>query len=152
MSKRGINNCQFIGNLGQDPETRYTNDGKAVTNFSIAISETWKDKNTGQPQEKTEWIRIVAFSRLAEICGEYLKKGSKVYIQGEMRTRKWQDQQGADKYTTEIVAKEMQMLDSKAQSAQEQNESAAPPSQSAGSGFNHGGKTVDDFLDDEIPF
>ena len=152
MSKRGINNCQFIGNLGQDPETRYTNDGKAVTNFSIAISETWKDKNTGQPQEKTEWIRIVAFSRLAEICGEYLKKGSKVYIQGEMRTRKWQDQQGADKYTTEIVAKEMQMLDSKAQAAQEQHESAAPPSQSAGSGFNHGGKTVDDFLDDEIPF
>ena len=136
---KGVNKCTFIGNLGSDPETRYTNQGKAVCNFSIAISETWKDKDTGQRQERTEWIRIVAFGRLGEICGEYLKKGSKVYIEGAMRTRKWQDQSGQDRYTTEIVAEEMQMLGSRSDQA------AAPPQQApAGSGF-------DDFNDD-IPF
>ncbi len=111
---RGINKVILIGNLGQDPETRYMPSGGAVTNLTIATSETWKDKQTGQPQERTEWHRVVFFNRLAEIAGEYLKKGSKVYIEGSLRTRKWQDKAtGADRYTTEIVANEMQMLDSR---------------------------------------
>lgn len=111
---RGINKVILIGNLGQDPETRYMPSGGAVTNLTIATSETWKDKQTGQPQERTEWHRVVFFNRLAEIAGEYLKKGSKVYVEGALRTRKWQDKStGADRYTTEIVANEMQMLDSR---------------------------------------
>ncbi len=110
---RGINKVILIGNLGNDPETRYMPSGGAVTNISLATSETWKDKQTGQPQERTEWHRIVFFNRLAEIAGEYLRKGSKVYVEGSLRTRKWQDQSGQDKYTTEIVANEMQMLDSR---------------------------------------
>lgn len=108
---RGINKVILIGNLGQDPETRYMPSGGAVTNISVATSETWKDKQTGQPQERTEWHRVVFFNRLAEIAGEYLKKGSKVYVEGALRTRKWQGQDGQDRYTTEIVASEMQMLD-----------------------------------------
>ncbi len=108
---RGINKVILVGNLGQDPETRYMPSGGAVTNVTIATSETWKDKQSGQPQERTEWHRVVFFNRLAEIAGEYLKKGSKVYVEGSLRTRKWQDQSGQDKYTTEIVAAEMQMLD-----------------------------------------
>ena len=111
---RGINKVILIGNLGNDPETRYTQSGAAVTNISLATSESWKDKQTGQPQERTEWHRVVFFNRLAEIAGEYLRKGSKVYIEGSLRTRKWQDQSGQDRYTTEIVANEMQMLDSQA--------------------------------------
>ncbi len=110
---RGINKVILIGNLGQDPEVRYMPSGGAVTNVSLATSETWKDKQTGQPQERTEWHRVVFFNRLAEIAGEYLKKGSKVYIEGSLRTRKWQGQDGQDRYTTEIVASEMQMLDSR---------------------------------------
>ena len=110
---RGVNKVILIGNLGQDPEVRYTPGGSAITNISIATSETWKDKQTGQPQERTEWHRVVFFNRLAEIAGEYLRKGSKVYVEGSLRTRKWQDQQGQDRYSTEIVANEMQMLDSK---------------------------------------
>ncbi|NKI19164.1 single-stranded DNA-binding protein [Spongiibacter sp. KMU-166] len=110
---RGINKVILVGNLGQDPETRYMPSGGAVTNVTIATSETWKDKQTGQPQERTEWHRVVFFNRLAEIAGEYLKKGSKVYVEGSLRTRKWQDQSGQDRYTTEIVAAEMQMLDSR---------------------------------------
>src|SRR5690606_13428099 len=108
---RGINKVILIGNCGQDPETRYTAGGAAVTHLSVATSDTWKDKQTGQPQERTEWHRVVFFNRLAEIAGEYLRKGSKVYIEGSLRTNKWQDQQGQDRYTTEIVASEMQMLD-----------------------------------------
>jgi len=108
---RGINKVILIGNLGNDPETRYMPSGGAVTNVSLATSESWKDKQTGQPQERTEWHRVVFFNRLAEIAGEYLRKGSKVYVEGSLRTRKWQDQSGQDKYTTEIVASEMQMLD-----------------------------------------
>lgn len=108
---RGINKVILVGNLGQDPETKYMPSGGAVTNVSVATSETWKDKNTGQPQERTEWHRVVFFNRLAEIAGEYLKKGSKVYVEGSLRTRKWQGQDGQDRYTTEIVASEMQMLD-----------------------------------------
>lgn len=110
---RGINKVILIGNLGADPEVRYMPSGGAVTNVTIATSETWKDKQSGDPQERTEWHRVVFFNRLAEIAGEYLKKGSKIYIEGSLRTRKWQDQAGADRYTTEIVANEMQMLDSR---------------------------------------
>lgn len=110
---RGINKVILIGNLGKDPEIRYTPSGGAVANMTIATSESWKDKNTGENQERTEWHRVVMFNRLGEIAGEYLKKGSKVYIEGKLQTRKWQDQQGQDRYTTEIVANEMQMLDSR---------------------------------------
>jgi single-strand DNA-binding protein len=108
---RGINKVILIGNLGGDPEVRYMPSGNAVTNVNLATSETWKDKQTGQQQERTEWHRVVFFNRLAEIAGEYLRKGSKVYVEGSLRTRKWQDQSGQDRYTTEIVASEMQMLD-----------------------------------------
>lgn len=114
---RGINKVILIGNIGQDPEVKYMPSGGAVTNVSVATSETWKDKNTGQPQERTEWHRVVFFNRLGEIAGEYLKKGSKVYIEGALRTRKWQAQDGTDRYTTEIVASEMQMLDGRGDSA-----------------------------------
>ncbi len=111
---RGINKVILIGNLGKDPETRYMPSGGAVTNITVATSETWKDKSTGEQQERTEWHRVVFFNRLAEIVAEYLKKGSKVYVEGSLRTRKWQGQDGQDRYTTEIVASEMQMLDSRA--------------------------------------
>lgn len=110
---RGVNKVILIGNCGADPETRYMPSGGAVTNITLATSETWKDKQTGQPQERTEWHRVVFFNRLAEIAGEYLRKGSKVYVEGSLRTRKWQGQDGQDRYTTEIVASEMQMLDSR---------------------------------------
>ncbi|BBB27756.1 single-stranded DNA-binding protein [Amphritea japonica] len=110
---RGVNKVILIGNLGNDPETKYMPSGNAVTNITVATSESWKDKQTGQQQERTEWHRVVFFNRLAEIAGEYLRKGSKVYLEGSLRTRKWQDQQGQDRYTTEIVASEMQMLDSR---------------------------------------
>jgi single-strand DNA-binding protein len=110
---RGINKVILIGNLGKDPETRYMPSGGAVTNVTLATSETWKDKNSGEQQERTEWHRVVFFNRLGEIAGEYLKKGSKIYVEGSLRTRKWQGQDGQDRYTTEIVASEMQMLDSK---------------------------------------
>jgi single-strand DNA-binding protein len=114
---RGINKVILIGNVGQDPEVKYMPSGGAVTNISIATSETWKDKNTGQPQERTEWHRVVFFNRLGEIAGEYLRKGSKVYVEGSLRTRKWQAQDGTDRYTTEIVANEMQMLDGRGDNA-----------------------------------
>ena len=107
---RGINKVIIVGNLGNDPEVRYANNGNAIANLSLATSETWKDKNTGENQEKTEWHRVVMFGRLGEIAGEYLKKGSQIYIEGKLQTRKWQDQQGQDRYSTEIVANEMQML------------------------------------------
>lgn len=107
---RGINKVILIGNLGKDPEVRYMPNGNAVANITVATSETWKDKNTGENQEKTEWHRVVLFRRLGEIAGEYLKKGSQVYIEGKLQTRKWQDNNGQDRYTTEIVANEMQML------------------------------------------
>lgn len=113
MAQRGVNKVILVGNLGQDPETRYLPSGGAVTNATLATSETWKDKNSGQVQERTEWHRVVFFNRLAEIAGEYLKKGTKVYVEGALRTRKWQDQNGVDRYTTEVVASEMQMLDSR---------------------------------------
>jgi single-strand DNA-binding protein len=113
MASRGVNKVILVGNLGADPETRFMPSGGSVTNVSLATSETWKDKQTGQPQERTEWHRVVFFNKLAEIAGEYLRKGSKVYVEGSIRTRKWQDQSGQDRYTTEIVGNEMQMLDSR---------------------------------------
>ena len=112
---RGINKVILVGNLGQDPELRYMPQGGAVANLSIATTETYKDKATGQPKEVTEWHRVVIYQRLAEIAGEYLRKGSKVYIEGKLKTRKWQDQQGVERYTTEIVANELQMLDGQPQ-------------------------------------
>ncbi len=108
---RGINKVILVGNLGGDPEVRYMPNGNAVTNVTLATSDSWKDKQSGQMQERTEWHRVVFFNRLAEIAGEYLRKGSKVYVEGALRTRKWQGQDGQDRYTTEIVASEMQMLD-----------------------------------------
>ena len=154
---RGINKVILIGNLGQDPEVKYMPSGGAVTNVTIATSESWKDKNTGESQERTEWHRVVFFRRLAEIAGEYLKKGSKVYIEGRLQTRKWQDQQGNDRYTTEIIANEMQMLDGRGggggggmgggndyNQAPAQSGSAPAPASSGGGGY-------DDF-DDDIPF
>jgi len=119
MASKGINKVIVLGNLGQDPETRYMPNGNAVTNISIATSESWKDKQSGQSQERTEWHRVVFFNRLAEIAGEYLRKGSKVYVEGALRTRKWQDQSGNDRYSTEIVASEMQMLDSRSDGGQQ---------------------------------
>jgi single-strand DNA-binding protein len=111
---RGVNKVILVGNLGRDPEVRYTPNGAAVANITIATSEGWKDKATGEMQERTEWHRVVFYQRLAEIAGEYLKKGSKVYIEGRLRTTKWQDKtSGQDRYTTEIIADNMQMLDSK---------------------------------------
>jgi single-strand DNA-binding protein len=107
---RGINKVILVGNLGADPETRYTPSGTAVANIRVATTESWKDRQSGEQQERTEWHRIVMFNRLAEIAGEYLKKGSQVYIEGKLQTRKWQDQSGNDRYTTEVVANEMQML------------------------------------------
>jgi single-strand DNA-binding protein len=156
---RGINKVILIGNLGKDPETRYTQSGAAVTNITLATSESWKDKQTGQQQERTEWHRVVFFNRLAEIAGEYLRKGSKVYIEGSLRTRKWQDQSGQDRYTTEIVADEMQMLDSRGggQSAPYPDEGysqAAPapaPQGASGGGQSAPPASFEDF-DDDIPF
>jgi single-strand DNA-binding protein len=110
---RGVNKVILIGNLGADPEVRFMPSGGAVANLRIATSESWKDKQTGEQHERTEWHTVVLFNRLGEIAGEYLKKGSKIFIEGSLRTRKWQDKTGQDRYTTEIVGSEMQMLDSK---------------------------------------
>ena len=112
MARSGINKVILVGNLGQDPEVKYTAGGDAVTTLSLATSDSWKDKDTGQDQERTEWHRVVLWRRLAEIAGEYLNKGSKVYVEGQLRTRKW-EQEGQTRYTTEIVARELQFLDSK---------------------------------------
>lgn len=113
MANRGVNKVILIGNLGADPEVRYTQNSTTIANLSIATSETWKDKQTGEPREQTEWHRCVAYRRLGEIAGEYLKKGSKVYIEGRLQTRKWQTNDGQDRYSTEIVVSEMQMLDAR---------------------------------------
>jgi single-strand DNA-binding protein len=151
-----VNKVILIGNLGRDPETRYMPDGGAITNISIATTENWKDKN-GDKQEKTEWHRVAFFGKLAEIAGEYLKKGSQVYVEGRLQTRKWQDKDGQDKYTTEIVANAMQMLGSRqgmgGGAAAEMGDRASEPSRPAASkpaAAKSGGK-FDDFEDD-IPF
>jgi single-strand DNA-binding protein len=158
---RGINKVILVGNLGQDPETRYMPSGGAVTNIAIATSESWKDKQTGQPVEKTEWHRVVFFNRLAEIAGEYLKKGSQIYIEGKLQTRKWQDQTGADRFTTEIVANELQMLGARQnappaqghepQGAQQNNRPLPPPSNQPSGAHNNGAPGINSF-DDDIPF
>ena len=116
---RGINKVILIGNTGTAPEIRYTPTGAAVTTLSLATTDTWKDKNTNEKQERTEWHRVVCFNRLAEIAGEYVRKGARIYIEGNIRTRKWQDQQGQDRYTTEIIANDLQLLDSKSSQSQE---------------------------------
>jgi single-strand DNA-binding protein len=128
-SMSGINKVIVLGNLGQDPEVKYMPNGSAVTNISIATSEKWKDKNSGQEQERTEWHRVVFFGKLAEIAGQYLRKGSKVYVEGSLRTRKWQAQDGSDRYSTEIVVKDMQMLDGKQDGQQQQQSQPAPQQQ-----------------------
>jgi single-strand DNA-binding protein len=162
---RGINKVIIVGNCGQDPETRYMPSGGAVTNISLATSESWKDKNTGQQQERTEWHKIVFFNRLAEIAGEYLKRGSKVYVEGSLRTRKWQDKEtGQDRFTTEIVGNEMQMLDSRGGQGGEfntpphdsghQQRAKSAPSQAPSSPTdnNAGGSQGFEGFDDDIPF
>jgi single-strand DNA-binding protein len=113
MASRGINKVILVGNLGQDPEVKFFPEGGAVTNATLATSETWKDRKTDEQQERTEWHRIVFYNRLAEIAGEYLTKGSKIYVEGRLRTRKWTDRDGNDRYTTEIIGDQMQMLDSR---------------------------------------
>ena len=156
-----VNKVILVGNLGRDPETRYTTSGEAVTNVSIATTDTWKDKS-GEKQERTEWHRVAFFGKLAEIAGEYLKKGSQVYVEGRLQTRKWQDKDGQDKYTTEIVADRMQMLGSRAGAGGAAGSGEATERDrgaDAGSGATgkKGGSTapakknVDD-LDDDIPF
>ena len=156
MSK-GVNKVILIGNIGQDPEVKYLPSGGAVTNVSVATSEAWKDKNTGQAQERTEWHRVVFFNRLGEIASEYLRKGSKVYIEGSLRTRKWQAQDGSDRYTTEIVASEMQMLDGKGDSQTNTPNSQGvnqQPRQAPNPQANYApqGGGFSDFEDDSIPF
>ena len=155
---RGINKVILIGNLGQDPETRAMPSGKAVTNVRIATSDSWRDKQTGEQKEQTEWHTVVFFDRLAEIAGEYLRKGSQVYVEGRLRTRKWQDKSGNDRYTTEIVANEMQMLGGRGgqsgAAAGGGARAAAPAAHeefATASGGGGAGKG-DDALDDDIPF
>ena len=148
MASRGINKVILVGNLGKDPEVRYMPNGGAVANITLATSESWKDKQSGEQKEQTEWHRVVFYQRLAEIAGEYLKKGSKVYIEGKLRTRKWQDKDGQDKYMTEIIADEMQMLDSRG-GAGSSNDS--PKSEKSSSSQHSEPAGMDDFNDD-IPF
>jgi single-strand DNA-binding protein len=144
---RGINKVILVGNLGADPDTRYMPSGRAVTNIRIATSETWKDRQTGDQQERTEWHNVVLYDKLGEIAAEYLRKGSQVYIEGSLRTRKWQDKEGKDRYTTEIIAREMQMLGGRAsgeprpaRSAPAEDRAAPPPAADVGE------------FDDDIPF
>ncbi|MBB72212.1 MAG: single-stranded DNA-binding protein [Legionellales bacterium] len=151
MMARGINKAIIIGNLGADPEVRYTPNNTAVTNLSVATSESWKDRETGEQQERTEWHRIVLYRRLAEIAGEYLRKGSKVYIEGRIQTRKWTDQNGNDRYTTEIIGNELQMLDSRG-GATTDFAPAAAGSSAASPAPATAGPAADDNFDDDIPF
>ncbi len=140
MASRGVNKVILVGNLGKDPEIRFMPSGGAVANVTVATSESWKDKNTGEQKEQTEWHRVIFFNRLAEVVGEYLKKGSKIYVEGALQTRKWQDQSGQDRYTTEIKASTMQMLDNRGSGS--------------GQGFSNSEQNhpaMDDF-DDDIPF
>lgn len=156
---RGINKAILIGNLGKDPETRYTAGGSAVTNIRIATNETWKDKQTGEQQERTEWHAVVFFGRLAEIAAEYLRKGSTVYVEGRLQTRKWQDKDGQDRYSTEIVANEMQMLGGRGGAGggamPEDDGGQAParrrPAAAASASASGGSAPAEDF-DDDIPF
>jgi len=143
MARSGINKVILVGNLGKDPEMRYTAGGDAVANLSIATSESWNDNQTGEKKEKTEWHRVVFFRRIAEVCGEYLKKGSSVYIEGSLRTRDWEDDQGNKRYTTEIIGREMQMLGGR---RSEDNMDQSPQMNSSSPQPEEG------LIDDEIPF
>lgn len=152
---RGVNKAILVGNLGRDPEVRYSPNGQAVANVTLATSESWKDKTSGEKQEKTEWHRVVFFGKLAEIAGEYLKKGSQAYIEGRLQTRKWQDKEGKDRYTTEIVAAELQMLGSRggaggggAMPSDSFNQDAPYEEKPATAGKGGGGNE----FDDDIPF
>ena len=156
---RGINKVILVGNLGADPETRYTSGGSAVSNIRVATTDSWRDKQTGEQQERTEWHRVVMFGRLGEIAAEYLRKGSQVYIEGRLQTRKWQAQDGSDRWSTEIVANDMQMLGSRGggggsmppdPGGQTWGDDAGPPA-SGGSKKGKVTEPVDDF-DDDIPF
>ncbi|KTD49643.1 single strand binding protein [Legionella quinlivanii] len=152
---RGINKVILIGNIGGDPDVRYMPNGNAVTTLSVATSEAWKDKQTGDKQERTEWHRVVCFNKLGEIAGEYLRKGSKVYVEGSLRTRKWQDQQGQDRYTTEIVANDIQMLDGKGSASSNYSDmpQQAPAQQGMGKPqMSSAAHNAFDELDDDIPF
>lgn len=159
---RGINKVILVGHLGKDPEVRYSPDGGAVANITLATSESWKDKTSGEKQERTEWHRVVFFGRLAEISGEYLKKGAQIYVEGRLQTRKWQDKEGKDRYTTEIVAGEMQMLGSREGNAASGNASAntrsSAPAQNGGTAKPAAAAqaktaaTAPDDFDDDIPF
>lgn len=154
MASRGVNKVILIGNLGQDPEVRYLPQGGAVTNITLATSESWRDKQSGEMKEKTEWHRVVLFGKLAEIAGEYLRKGSQVYIEGQLQTRKWQDQQGQERYSTEVVVNiggSMQMLGGRSSG----NDSSPPsggrkPQQQRTQPQNHCEPPMD--FDDDIPF
>lgn len=153
---RGVNKVILIGNMGKDPDIRYMPSGAAAANCSIATSESWRDKNTGEMQEKTEWHNLVFFGRLAEIVGEYCKKGSKIYVEGRLQTRKWQDKNGNDRYTTEIVANEMQMLDSRGAggdySSGGQSSYGGGQPQSAPAQQQPAPAMASDDFDDDIPF
>lgn len=154
---RGINKVILIGNLGAEPEVRYTPSGSAIANITLATSTSWKDKQTGEMQDRVEWHRVVFFNRLAEIVGEYLHKGSKIYVEGALRTRKWQDKAGVERYTTEIIANEMQMLDGRT-GGNFDPESQGNSQGNQGNFSNHEGgantsHTPDSFIsDDDIPF
>jgi single-strand DNA-binding protein len=155
---RGVNKVILVGNLGKDPETRYMPSGSAVTNLRIATTEAWKDKQSGEQQERTEWHSVAMFGRLAEIAAEYLRKGSQIYIEGKLRTRKWQDKEGKDRYTTEIVADEMQMLGGKGGGASAGAGAAMAGGATAAGGAGGGRAAVNDSgappgdFDDDIPF
>lgn len=151
---RGVNKVILVGNLGRDPEMKYTASGTAIANITIATSESWNDKQSNEKIEKTEWHRVVAFQRLAEIMGEYLKKGSQVYIEGKLQTRKWQDQNGQDRYTTEVVANDMQMLGSRGEAGGRGQSTGGgfrsnPPAQQQNTPADTGSGGFDD---DDIPF
>jgi single-strand DNA-binding protein len=155
---RGVNKVILVGNLGRDPEVRYSPNGQAVANATLATSESWKDKTSGEKQERTEWHRVVFFGRLAEIAGEYLKKGAQIYVEGRLQTRKWQDKDGHERYTTEIVANEMQMLGSRGGAGAPGGDNFnqdLPASDNAGTAAKKTGAgrtAVAGDFDDDIPF
>lgn len=149
---RGINKVIIVGNLGADPETRYMPSGSAVTNLTVATNESWKDKATGETKDRTEWHKVAMFNRLAEIAAEYLRKGSQVYIEGKLRTRKWQDKNGQDRWTTEIVADEMQMLGGGGGRGAGGGGSAPMDSGTETGGSNYAPQPGPDDFDDDIPF
>lgn len=162
---KGVNKVILVGTLGQDPTVRYTPAGAAITNISIATSDSWKDKNTGQKQQKTEWHRVVFFGKLGEIAGEYLRKGSQVYVEGKLQTRKWQNQQGQDQYSTEVIVDGfngvMQMLGGKSSStgdgaasnrSHQKQQQQNPASSSAGNNQQQSDNGFNDSFDDDIPF